>query len=178
MNLPISWVVAGAIPVSQAIRQASSLGVTSASHFFGDLLQSNRPSSSLLIAGNGRSELVEKSQSPKALSERESWSDRVESVRSYLSKVLDESKARAGLPNNFDSSDRIAILSSGKGDPIVKGVEPLRSEVERFLRDHPKLVQEINDLALERAPAGPLQWLPKRDDTNHTDEPWTLWLDG
>ena len=172
MSLPISWIVGGAIPASQAVKQVASLAVTSASHFFGELLQTN-PSA----PDSGRSVQIEQTQNPNASSEKRSWADRVQSLRSTLSKVVTDARARYGLPTDSGNAESLSISSNGKGQPGLDGPEPLRTELEHHLQEHPALIQEINELALQRMRSEPLRLLPQQELTKNANEPWKLWID-
>ena len=172
MSLPISWVIGGAIPASQAVKQVASLAATSASHFFGELLQTS-PSA----PDSGRSVQIEQTQNQKASSEKKSWTDRVQSLRSYLSKVVTDVRARYGLPTNSDNAASLSISSTGKGQPILEGPEPMRTEVEHHLQEHSALIKEINELALQSSYSEPLRLLPKQKLNQNANEPWKLWID-
>ena len=172
MNLPISWLVGGAIPASQAVKQVASLAVTSASHFFGELLLTN-PSA----PDNGRLVQSEQTQNQRASSEKGNWADRVQSLRSTLSKVVAEARARYGLPTDSGNTESLSISSTGKGQPGLKGPEPLRTELEHYLQEHPALIHEINELALQRTRSEPLRLLPQQELNKSANEPWKLWID-
>ncbi len=172
MNLPISWVVGGVIPASQAVKQVASLAATSASHFFGELLQTNPPA-----LANGRSVQIEQTQNQKASREKESWTDRVQSLRSYLSKVVADARVRYGLPTDLGNAESLSISSTGKGQPGLDGPEPMRTELEHYLQEHPALIHEINELALQSTRSEPLRLLPKQELNKNANEPWKLWID-
>ena len=179
MNLPISWVVAGAIPASQALKKTADLAATSVSHFFGELLQTNPPPANQSTeVDNGRSAQFLQNQIPKARSEQKTWTDRVESIRSSLSKLVREARARFGLPTNSAQSESISISANGKDQPVLNGPEPLRTELELQLQKRPTLVKEINELALESPHSGPLGLLPRPDSVGNSSGPWKLWIDG
>ena len=184
MNLPISWVVAGAIPASQALKKTADIAATSVSHFFGELLQTNPPPANSPPANrstavdNGRSAQFQQNQNPRASSEQKTWADRVESIRSYLSKLVTESRTRFGLPTHSPQSESISISANGKDQPVLSGPEPLRTELELQLQKRPALVKEINELALESAHSGPLGLLPRPDSAGNSIGPWKLWIDG
>ena len=177
MNLPISWVVAGAIPASQVVKQSASLAATSASHFFGGLLQTKLSPTSPRLADSGRSVPIEPSRTQKPSSDLRSWSDRVESLRTYLSDVMNKARASYGLSLDPNPSNSISISADGKGQPVLSGPEPLRTELENHMRLHPALVDEINELATQRESSGPLRLLPKQDAPSNAVEPWKLWID-
>ncbi len=179
MNLPVSWVVAGAIPVSQALKKSADIAATSASHFFGELLQTNpSPSNKPTRVDNGLSAQSQQNQNPKASSEEKTWSDRVESIRSYLSKLVRESRARYGLASKSNEFDSISISANGKDQLVLSGPEPLRTELELQLQKRPALAKEINELALQSAHSGPLGLLPQPDSSGGPIGPWKLWIDG
>ena len=186
MNLPVSWVVAGVIPASQLVTRTASYAATSASHFFGDLLQSNPsptnppqinpPKINTPQADSGRSVPIESDRSQKPNSEQRSWSDRVESLRTYLSSVV--TKARGGYGRSSDSSEltSFSITANGKDQPVISGPEPLRTELEHHLLEHPAIVGEINELAVQHERSGPLRLLPSPTAFSNTMEAWKLWL--
>ncbi len=179
MNLPIAWVVAGAIPTGQALKKTADIAATSVSHFFGELLQKNPPPSNRSTAvDNGRSAQFQQNQIPKANSEQKTWADRVESIRSTLSKLVAESRTRFGLPTNSTQSESISISANGKDQPVLSGPEPLRTELEHQLQKRPTLVNEINALALESSHSGPLGLLPRPFSPGNSIGPWKLWIDG
>ena len=177
MTLPISWVVAGAIPAAQAAKQTVSLAATSANHFFGDLLQTSPSSKSPVSTDSGHSGPIRSSQNPKASNDQKSWADRVESLRSRLSDAVKQARLRYGLSPESSSTGAISISANGTDEPILKGPEPLRSELEKHLHEHPELVKEINDLASQSKASSPLRLLPQQERSASTNEPWTLWLD-
>ncbi len=172
MSLPISWVIGGAIPASQAVKQVASLAATSTSHFFGELLQKN-PST----PDSGHSDRIEQTQNQKASSEKMSWADRVQSLRSILSKVVTDARTRYGLPTDSGDARSLSISSTGTGQPGLEGPEPMRTELEHHLQEHPALVHEINDLALQNNRSGPLCLLPQPELIKNANEPWKLWID-
>ena len=172
MSLPIAWVVGGAIPESQAVKQVASLAATSASHFFGELLQTNRSA-----PDSGRSVRAEQTRNPKASSDGKSWADRVQSLRSTLSKVIADARARYGLPTDSGNTESLSISSIGKDQPGLDGPEPWRTELEHHLQEHPALIQEINELALQSARSEPLRLLPQHELNTGAFEPWKLWID-
>ncbi len=176
MNLPVSWVVAGVIPASQLVKQTASYAATSASHFFGGLLQTNPSPINTPQADSGRSVPIESDRSLKPNSEQRSWSDRVESLRSYLSSVV--TKARGGYGRTSDSSEltSFSITANGKDQPVISGPEPLRTELEHHLLEHPAIVGEIHELAVQRERSGPLRLLPSQTAFSNTTEAWKLWL--
>lgn len=197
MSLPISWVVAGAIPATQALKQTVQLAGTSASHFFGELLQTNPPPASLQparqsAAGNGRSEENAPNLTPRLNSgdgkddgkgvSGKGLDGRIETLRRSLAKFLDESRSRFGLKAGSGDGvagdgESLSITANGREPLRLKGPEPLRTELENHLRDHPEIVQEINALALQKSNAGPLRLMPSSDKRAAASEPWTLWLD-
>ena len=183
MSLPISWVVAGAIPAGQAAKQVASFTATSASHFFGELLQtssqqSNLSQSKLSTQGSGRLEQTGPTQNQKASSGKKSWPVRVESLRSYLSKVVSELRAHYPLPADSVKAGGLTISATGDGEPILEGPEPLRTELHHHLQQHPALVKEINDLALQSTRSGPLRLLPQQEAVANSADAWKLWIDG
>ena len=115
---------------------------------------------------------------PKTNSDETTWTDRVDSVRRYLSKLVTESRARFGLTTSATQSDSISISANGKDQPVLSGPEPLRTELELQLQKRPALVKEINELALQSAQSGPLGLLPQPDSTGTSTRPWKLWIDG
>ena len=177
MNLPISWVIAGAIPVSQVVKQSASLAATSASHFFGGLMQTNLSQTNPQPADNGRSVQVEPDQNQKPSSGQRSWLSRVESLRTYLSNVVTKARVSYGLPPDPTLQNSISISANGKDQPVLNGPEPLRTEIENHLHQHPALVEEINELATQRECDGPLGLLPKLNVPSNAGEPWKLWID-
>jgi len=177
MNLPISWVVAGAIPATQAVKQVA-IAATSASHFFGELLQANLSPKNPLQAVNGRSEQIESSRNPNATSESKGWSERVDSIRNTLSKFVSNARARYGLTQDTNMREAIAISADGQGRPQISGPEPIRTELEQFLQSRPDLIQEFNELASQSSDTGPLRLLPGQELVFNRNEPWKLWLDG
>ena len=177
MTLPISWVVAGAIPASQVAKQVASYTATSASHFFGELLQTNPTPKSQVLTDNGPSAPIQSNQNPKTNSDQKSWADRVESLRSRLSNAVQQTRSRYGLTPESSSSGAISISANGKNQPLVSGAEPMRTELEMHLREHPELVKEINELASQSKFSGPLRLLPQCESAAGDKEPWKLWLD-
>ena len=177
MSLPISWIVAGAIPASQAAKQVASFTATSASHFFGELLQTNSLPSSPLAPASGRSEQTEPTQNQKASSEKKSWPERAESLRNYLSRVVTDLRARYRLPTDSAKVEGLSISATGAGEPVLEGPEPLRTELQHHLQQRPSLINEINELALQRTRSGPLRLLPQHEPVANTGEPWKLWID-
>ena len=193
MNLPIAWVVGGAIPAAQTAKQVANIAATSASHFFGELLQTNPAQTNPAQANptpanptpanpsaavSGRSGPNEPKQNRKASSESKSWSERVESIRNYLSKFVSDTRARYGQKNGAEKLDAVAISADGKGQPLLSGPEPIRTELEQFLRSNPDITKEINELASLSSESGPLRLLPKTDTGSRGSESWKLWLDG
>jgi len=178
MNLPISWVVAGAIPATQTVKQVANIAATSASHFFGELLQANPSSKNPSQAVNGRSVQIESSRNPNATSESKGWSERVDSLRNYLSKFASNARARYGLTQDTKTREAVAIYSDGQGRTQISGSEPIRTELEQFLQSRPDLIQEFNELASHSPNSGPLRLLPDRESSSKGNEPWKLWLDG
>ena len=177
MNLPISWVVAEAIPTSQALKQVANYAATSASHFFGDLLQTDSTPPKPSASGSGRSVQSDQNPSLNPSSQKKSWSDRAESLRSYLSKFLMQSRGRYGLPPNAEMDQGISISADGSGAPTLTGPEPFRTELQNHLRENPSVVKELNDLAMERSTNEPLRLLPEHDSRKPPGEKWKLWLD-
>jgi len=173
----MSWVVAGAIPTSQALKQVANYAATSASHFFGDLLQTDLTQSKLSAPDNGLSAQSVQSPIPNPRSQKQSWADRAESLRSYLSKFVKESRSRYASLSSSEGAQGISILTDGKGTPTLSGSEPLRTELENHLHENPLVVKELNDLALERSTNEPLRLLPDHQQRQPQDEPWKLWLD-
>ena len=178
MNLPISWVVAGAIPATQAVKQVANLAATSASHFFGELLQANPLSKNTLQAANGRSEQIESSRNPNATSESIGWSERVDSIRNTLSKFVSNARARYGLTQDTNTQEAVAISADEQGRPRISGPEPIRTELEQFLQSRPDLIQEFNELASQSSDSGPLRLLPGQELASKRNDPWKLRLDG
>lgn len=178
MNLPISWVVAGAIPATQAVKHVANVAATSASHFFGELLQSNPSTKNPLQAVNGRSVQSESSRNPNVFSESKSWSERVDSLRNTLSKFASNARARYGLTQDAKKREAVAISADGQGRPQINGPEPIRTELEQFLQSRPDLLQEFSELASQSSDSGPLRLLPDRESASKGNEPWKLWLDG
>ncbi len=181
MNLPISWVVAGAIPASQVVKNTASYAATSASHFFGGLLQTNPSQKNLSQkntpqADSGHLVQIEPNRNQIPNSDPRSWSDRVESLRTYLSKVVTKACARYGLSSEPIESSSISITANGKDRPVISGPEPLRTELEHHLLEHPAIVGEINELAVQRETSGPLRLLPSQNAFSNTNEAWKLWL--
>ena len=177
MSLPISWIVAGAIPASQAAKQVASFTATSASHFFGELLQTISLPSSPLAPASGRSEQTEPTQNQKASSEKKSWPERAESLRSYLSRVVTDLRARYRLPTDSAKVEGLSISATGAGEPVLEGPEPLRTELQHHLQQRPSLINEINALALQGTRSGPLRLLPQHESVANTGVPWKLWID-
>ncbi len=178
MSLPISWVVAGAIPATQALKQTANLAATSASRFFGEFLQTSPIPQKPSAVDNGHSEPIEPTPKPKGSSgDSKSVGDRIESLRSYLLKFVNESRARYGLGPGTRKPESFSISSNGKEILRLNGPEPSRTELENHLRDHPAIVKEINELAQQKSSAGPLRLLPHSEIKGPTEEPWTLWLD-
>jgi hypothetical protein len=177
MTLPISWVVAGAIPAGLAANQTANLAATSANHFFGELLQKSPSSKSQVSTDNGLSVPIRSSQNPKASSDQKSWADRVESLRSRLSDTVKQARLRYGLSPESSPIGAVSISANGTDKPVLNGPEPLRSEIEKHLHEHPELVTEINELASQSKASSPLRLLPKQEATTSANEPWTLWLD-
>jgi hypothetical protein len=81
------------------------------------------------------------------------------------------------LAAGTEKADGISISSNGKETPRLNGPEPLRTELENHLRDHPAIVQEINALALQSSSTGPLRLLPSSDEQERSAASWTLWID-
>lgn len=177
MTLPISWVVAGAIPAGQAAKQTVSLAATSASHFFGELLQTSPSPKSPVSSGSGPSAPIQSIQNPKANNDQKTCSDRVEALRSRLSDAVKQARLRYGLSPEAGSADAVSISANGTDKPVLNGPEPLRSELEKHLHENPELVKEINELASQSKAASPLRLLPQSDISAGANEPWTLWLD-
>ena len=180
MSLPISWVVAGAMPATQALKLTANLAGTSASHFFGELLQKSPPPQKQSAVDSGRSEQIEPTQTPKSIrNDGKSLTDRIQSLRSSLSKFVNESRVRLGLGPGTGKTEGISITSNGKETPRLSGPEPLRTELEIHLRENPAIVQEINAVALQKSSAGPLRLLPTTSSEirEPQNEPWTLWVD-
>jgi len=178
MNLPISWVVAGAIPATQAVKQVANIAATSASHFFGELLQANPSSKNPLQAVNGRSVQSESSRNPNATSESKGWSERVDSLRNTLSKFISNARARYGLTQDTKTREAVAISADEQDRPQISGPEPIRTEIEQFLQSRPDLVQEFSELASQSSDSDPLRLLPGQELASKGSEPWKLWLDG
>jgi hypothetical protein len=178
MTLPISWVVAGAIPAGQAAKQTVNLAATSASHFFGELLQKSPSSKGPASTDNGPSEPIQSSRNPKASNDQKSWAVRVESLRSRLSNAVQQARLRYGLSPESSPAGVVSISAAGQNQPVVNGPEPLRTELEKHLHEHPELVKEINELASQSRASSPLRLLPQSAESSaNTNEPWTLWLD-
>ena len=183
MNLPISWVVGGAIPTAQAARKVANIAATSASHFFGELLQTNPATTNLTTpnpspAVNGRSEPNEPKQTLRASSESKSWYERVDSIRNSLSKFVADTRARYGQKQGAEKQEAVAISADGTGQPLLSGPEPIRTELEQFLRSNPYITKEINELASQSVETDPFRLLPKTGTGSKGSEPWKLWLDG
>jgi len=177
MSLPISWIVAGVIPASQAAKQVASFTATSASHFFGELLRTSSLPSSPLAPASGRSEQTEPTQNQKASSEKKSWPERAESLRNYLSRVVTDLRARYRLPTDSAKAEGLSISATGDGEPVLEGPEPLRTELQHHLQQRPTLINEINELALQRTRSGPLRLLPQHESVANTGDRWKLWID-
>ncbi len=176
MNLPISWVVAGVIPASQLVKHTASYAATSASHFFGGLLQTNPSQTNPPQADNGHSVPIESDRRLKPNSEQRSWSDRVESLRNYLSSVVTKARGSYGWSPESNELTSFSITANGKDQPVISGAEPLRTELEHHLLEHPAIVGEINELAAQRETSGPLRLLPSPTAFSNTTEAWKLWL--
>ena len=177
MTLPISWAVAGAIPAGQVAKQTLSLAATSASHFFGELLQTNQPSKSPVSKDSGLSVPIRTGRNLKASDNQKSWADRVESLKNRLSDAVKQAGLRYGLSPEPSPTRNISISANGVNPPVVNGPEPLRSELEKHLHEQPELANEINQLASQSKDSSPLRLLPQSESTVGTDESWTLWLD-
>lgn len=178
MSLPISWVVAGAIPASQAIKQTANFAATSASRFFGEFLQTNPVSQSPSVVDNGHSEQIEPILNTKgSRNDGKSLGERIDSLRSYLSKFVNESRARYGLGPATGKPDSFSISSNGRETPKLNGPEPARSELENHLQENPAIINEINELALQSSSTAPLRLLPKSGGQVPMHEPWILWID-
>ncbi len=177
MTLPISWVVAGAIPAGQAAKQTVNLAATSASHFFGELFQTSPSSKNPVSSDSGPSAPIQSSQNPKASNDPKSWADRVESLRNRLSDAVKQARLRYGLSPESGPADAVSISANGTDKPVLNGPEPVRSELEKHLHENPELVKEINELASHSKAASPLRLLPQQETSASTNEPWTLWLD-
>ena len=176
MSLPISWVVAGAIPAAETLKRTANLAATSASHLFGALLQTAPSQSNPITLDSGRSAPIEPSQTKKADS-NSNLSDRIDALRNVLSKFVNESRARFGLGTKTGESDGISIESNGKDAPSLRGPEPLRTSLENHLQDHPEILKEINEVASQKSSAAPLRLLPNSIQ-NESDKPtWTLWIE-
>jgi len=178
MTLPISWIVAGAIPVGQAAKQTVNLAATSASHFFGELLQTSPSSRNPVSTDSGPSAAIQSSLNPKASNVQKSWADRVESLRSRLSDAIKQARLRYGLSAESSPTGAISISANGQNQPVLNGPEPLRTELEKHLHEHPELVNEVNELASQSKASGPLRLLPQSESSASAKEPWTFWLDG
>ncbi|MCY2984202.1 MAG: hypothetical protein NTY15_11300 [Planctomycetota bacterium] len=177
MTLPLSWVVAGAIPAGQAAKQTVNLAATSASHFFGELLQTSPSPKSPVSSDSGPSAPISSSQNPKSSNDSKSWADRVESLRSRLSDAVKQARLRYGLSPEASPADAVSISANGTDKPVLNGPEPLRSELEKHLHENPELVKEINELASQSKSSSPLRLLPQQESSASANEPWTLWLD-
>jgi len=177
MTLPISWVVAGAIPAGLAAKQTVNLAATSANHFFGALLQTSPSSKNPVSTDSGLSAAIQSSRNPKTGSDQKSWADRVESLRNRLSDAVKQTRLRYGLSPESSPTGAISISANGQNQPVLKGPEPVRSELEKHLHEHPELVKEINELASQSNDSGPLHLLPQSTSGTYEKEPWTLWLD-
>jgi len=176
MSLPISWVAAGAIPAAQALKHTVNLAATSASHLFGELLQTSPSRPNPAVVDSGRSEPIEPIQNPKP-SNSQSLADRIESLRNYLSKFVNESRARYGLGSETGKTDSISISSNGKDALVLNGPEPSRTELESHLREHPAIVREINEVSLQTSTAAPLRLMPGSNTQELANPSWTLWLE-
>ncbi len=146
--------------------------MTSASHFFGELLLTN-PSA----PDNGRLVQIEQAQNQRASSEK--GIGLIESSRFVVLfiRVVAEARARYGMPADSVNTESLSISSTGKGHPGLKGPEPLRTELEHYLQEHPALIHEINELALQRIRSEPLRLLPQQELNKSANEPWKLWID-
>ena len=179
MSLPISWVVAVAIPASQAAKQVANFTATSANLFFGELLQTSSQQTKLSAQGNGRLEPTEPpTPNQKASSEKKGWPERVESLRSHLSEVVSGFRARYPLPTDSVHAEGLSISATGEGEPFLEGPEPMRTELHQYLQRHPTLIHEINELASQCARSGPLRLLPQQDTVANSGDAWKLWIDG
>jgi hypothetical protein len=154
MNLPISW-VAAAGPASQLIKQTANLAARSASSIFGDLLQA-APAQ----PHNGPLEQTSTAtSSQKSKNESLSWTDRLESIRSQLSKLVEQSRLKFGLPMTAASAEGFSLVADSHSVSRVMGPEPIRTDLENSLADNPVLTQEIRSVARDKPWSNPAESL-------------------
>ena len=177
MTPPISWLVAGAIPAGQAVKQTANIAATSVSHFFGELLQTSPSSKNPASQDSGPSAPIQSNPNSTRSSGPKSWADRVESLRSRLSDAVQQARLRYGLSPESSPTGDLSISATGQNVPAVNGPEPLRSELEKHLHEHPELVKEINELASQSKASSPLRLMPQSESSSNDKGPWTLWLD-
>ena len=120
---------------------------------------------------------IDSKLNPKASSESKSWSQRVDTLRTYLSRFVSDSRARYVQTQDVGKSEAVAISADGHGQPLLSGPEPIRTELEQFLQSRPDLTNEINELALRSSDSGPLHLLPNTAVATNGSKPWKLWID-
>lgn len=158
MNLPISWLAAAAVPSAQIVQKATQSAASSASHFFGDLLQSSPK-----VAANGRSEAAASNQtannSKPASAKSGSLSDRLTALRDHLASVVKRFRSSSAAPGDGEAI-KTEIIADGVGTPSVNASDDLRVSLENYLAANPSLVAEINAVARESISSDPLSMLP------------------
>lgn len=164
MNLPISWLAAAAVPSAQIVQKAAQSAASSASHFFGDLLQSSPKA-----AANGRLEAGASNQTANSgnasTNKSASLSERIDALKEHLAAVvkrLRSSSPSQGEPQDDTSAIKTEIIADGRGIPSVNASDDIRVSLENYLNANPSLIAEINSVARESTASDPLSMLPDR----------------
>ena len=177
MNLPLAW--ATALPASLVAKQSVEKTLSSASHFFGDVIRSSLASPSLPKehppSGNGLSGPRTPAPNHKASEPGQDWSSRFASLKKQLGKIVEDARVRWGLPPTASQGQEVQFSIDRAGNINVAGPEPVRTEISSSVLSNASLVQELQQVASAR-PDSPGQSSFLNSNSAGID-PFRIWID-
>ncbi len=177
MNLPLAW--ATALPASLVAKQSVEKTLSSASHFFGDVIRSTMASPSLskeqTLSDNGLSGPITPSSNLKASQSEKDWPSRFASLKKQLGKIVEDTRVRWGLPPTGSKGQEVQFSIDRAGNINVAGPEPVRTEISSAVLSNASLVQELQQVASAR-PDSPSQ--SSFPNLNPADiDAFRIWID-
>ena len=177
MNLPLAW--ATALPASLVAKQSVEKTLSSASHFFGDVIRSTIASPShskeQTQSDNGLSGPRTPASNLKASQSEQDWSGRFAALKKQLGKIVEDARVRWGLPPTASKGQEVQFSIDRAGNINVAGPEPVRTEISSSVLSNASLVQELQQVASAR-PNSPGQ--SSFPDANPADiDPFRIWID-
>lgn len=177
MNLPLAW--ATALPASLVAKQSVEQTLSSASHFFGDVIRSTLASSSLSkelpLSDNGLSGPPTPASNRKASQSDQDWSSRFTALKKQLGKIVEDARVRWGLPATANKGQEVQFSIDRAGNINVAGPEPVRTEIHSRVLSNASLVEELQQVASARPDSLSQSSFP---NSNPADiDPFRIWID-